>query len=137
VKRNDLFGHKIQLRFNNQTRAHNTFCGGICSLLLKLMIFVYTLMLTSRVFLERDGRFSSNFKSMEELPGNQTDRGIPAKDEIKNLNQILFITITDGKTREAIDYKDLTDVISVESTFKNKSLTVRECTLRDFNGDRK
>ena len=42
-KDQDMFGKSVHLNFNHNGETHNTLCGGISSILLKLLICAYTI----------------------------------------------------------------------------------------------
>jgi len=46
VKNQDIFGHSVLLNFNKNGNTHNTFCGGIFSILIRLLMvyYLYTLL---------------------------------------------------------------------------------------------
>ena len=47
-----MFGHKIQLNYNKRGSSHNTIIGGICSILIKIVILAYFVILAKRLVLK-------------------------------------------------------------------------------------
>jgi len=43
ISSHDLLGHKIQLNFNKKGSTHKTLIGGILSILIKILMVIYTL----------------------------------------------------------------------------------------------
>jgi hypothetical protein len=59
IKKQDLFGHPVALSFNQQGNTHNTLCGGLLSLLIKLFIFFYFLLLVKKLHWHEDDKNES------------------------------------------------------------------------------
>ena len=49
IKTKDVFGHPIQLVFNQKGNTHNTLIGGICSIVMQIIIILYLVVFILRV----------------------------------------------------------------------------------------
>ena len=50
----DMFGHMIKLNFNRNGDTHKTFIGGFVSILLKILMLVYVVMRSHKLFTFHD-----------------------------------------------------------------------------------
>ena len=54
-----MFGHTIHLNFNKQGDSHKTLIGGVFSFVIRLIMFIYVVILFKRLFLnEGDNNFT-------------------------------------------------------------------------------
>ena len=49
IKNHDMFGHKIEFNYNKRGSSHQTIIGGICSLIIKIMILAYSFILMKKL----------------------------------------------------------------------------------------
>ena len=55
IKSHDLFGHEVKLNFNKTGSTYNTVVGGLVSIVIKCLIYVYVIFLFKRMILhEKD-----------------------------------------------------------------------------------
>ena len=59
VKNCDQFGHPIQLQFNNQGSTFNTLCGGVISIVIKVIMIVYVYSLVKKWIMFDDDQIST------------------------------------------------------------------------------
>ena len=59
LKQQDLFGHPIELTFNNKGSTHKTLCGGVVSIVIKAVMAVYTYILFRKLWLELDDKLTT------------------------------------------------------------------------------
>ena len=59
IRKKDLFGHPIMLQYNRRGSAHQTACGGIFSMVVRLIIVVYTITLLKKLTGFEDDKNSS------------------------------------------------------------------------------
>jgi len=65
AKELDMFGHTIQLNFNNQSESHKTFIGGVFSIFIKLFLAVYVTIKFKRMIFREDDNISSIIESID------------------------------------------------------------------------
>ena len=63
IKDIDLFGHPIELNFNNKGSTHNTFVGGFFSIFIRFALFVYVVVIVMKMLtygnnMERSATFT-------------------------------------------------------------------------------
>mmetsp|Transcript_41067 Transcript_41067/g.62443 ORF Transcript_41067/g.62443 Transcript_41067/m.62443 type:complete len:103 (-) Transcript_41067:1838-2146(-) len=56
IKHFDMFGYTIALNFNRKGESHKTVLGGIVSLLVHAIIFVYVFIHLKKMFLKEDNK---------------------------------------------------------------------------------
>lgn len=49
VKGYDSFGHNVFLNFNKNGNVHNTFCGGLFSIFIRIVVSMYIYMLLNKM----------------------------------------------------------------------------------------
>ena len=54
IKETDKFGHEIVLNFNNKGNFHNTFFGGLLSILVNIFVLIYIQSLIRKVVFYED-----------------------------------------------------------------------------------
>ena len=94
----DKFGHKVEFNFDNNGSTHNTIIGGICSIFVNMIIFIYVWGLVNKLVNNGDVKISmvskySDNDSNEDISMNST--GIVPVFSIYNI-----------KTLETLEYDE-------------------------------
>ena len=61
----DKFGHKVEFNFDNNGSTHNTIIGGICSIFVNMIIFIYVWGLADKLIYNGDVQISTVSKYIE------------------------------------------------------------------------
>ena len=64
IRNQDIFGHPVNLNFNNNGSVHKTLCGGVASLLIKVIVLLYMVILLRKLVLQLDDRYFTAISSM-------------------------------------------------------------------------
>ena len=77
IKEYDKFGHEVVLNFNNKGNYHNTFCGGLVSMLVNVIVLIYIWTLVKKLVFYEDDTLLTVTKYVDplelgEIPLNQT-----------------------------------------------------------------
>ena len=77
IKKQDKFGHPIQLQFNNQGSTFNTACGGCVSIFVNIFMVVFVSILVKKWIRKEDDTLSTVIKNI-----NKPDLGIVNFDDL-------------------------------------------------------
>lgn len=59
VRSKDVFGHRVELKFNNKGVEHKTSCGGCVSLFVITLLAMYVMILLKKLILFEDDKNNS------------------------------------------------------------------------------
>jgi hypothetical protein len=65
IRNRDMFGHRVELNFNNQGSSHKTLCGGIGSIMLQTLMMVFVNLNVKKLFLQEDDNLKSITKDQD------------------------------------------------------------------------
>lgn len=64
IRGQDVFGHHVSLNFNKEASKHTTVLGGIMSIIVKVTMVLFTLLLLKRLAFYEDDKISIQLKIM-------------------------------------------------------------------------
>ena len=59
IRELDMFGHNVMFNFNRKGPSHNTVCGGIISLMIKIFILGYAILNIKKLIFYEDDKYTS------------------------------------------------------------------------------
>ena len=65
VKNQDLFGHIINLNFNQDGYSHKTQIGGLASIFVKLLMTIFVFVSIKKLVLNEDDKNSSEYSLLD------------------------------------------------------------------------
>ena len=65
IKKQDLFGHVINLNFNQKGDSHKTIIGGLASILVKIIMAIYIYLSFEKLIFKLDDKNSTDYGLMD------------------------------------------------------------------------
>ena len=60
IRGHDMFGHRVSLNFNKNGDSFKTGCGGIFSIIIKLILLFYAILRLKALFLRENNQYGKN-----------------------------------------------------------------------------
>ena len=106
IKQIDKFGHQTVLNFNKKGNYHNTFLGGLISILVNIFVFIYIWGLIRKVVFFEDDSISTVTKF-----GDPMDLGEILLNDTNYIPTFLFTNLL---TNQPYEYSEIEKYLDVE-----------------------
>ena len=136
IRGHDMFGHKVSLNFNKDSDTYKTGCGGVFSILIKLILLFYVGLKMKALFLRENNQYGKNelptgYEKLGEISLDQTNV-VPFMQAMstQNFQPIKF-------TKEIYEPYISINAMNFENSPTNPKMSnfeMKTCTIEDFKG---